>query len=419
MAEEHRLVLTLVPKFDTDAAQSAFQGTINVPGGQAGPNQAQNAGDGGQNTGFSSQSGQAQTTTTYSRFSPNPQTTSQAGSDAISDLNNASWMSRVLGRLIPKTRKEASGAEISPEEEARERRKDEFKKQALMTGLSAASSLLTSMTKNVLGFVEDIYKQLVKSSPLLQAVESMFNLAVQLFFMPLGNKLGEVLIPATIDLLDAVIGLWDTFEGKTLGDAVTFGVEQGVKVFSEYVYDIGEELSDQGGIIGTIGRIMEKVGSWMEGNLARFIDGILRLAEWLLTNLPEVLSMIIGLQTAQLGATIGGASLFGNITGPWAALAGAGIGFGVGFGATELAYTALDLPRFAEGGWIPATPGGRLAIVGEGGEDEYIIPKSKMGSMGSIQIINNFYGYNEQELVEKVNDTVDTAISRSRITGAI
>lgn len=42
----------------------------------------------------------------------------------------------------------------------------------------------------------------------------------------------------------------------------------------------------------------------------------------------------------------------------------------------------VSVPRLAEGGIIPATAGGRLAVIGEGGEDEAVIPLSKLRDMG-------------------------------------
>ncbi|MDP5182182.1 hypothetical protein QOZ88_05995 [Blastococcus sp. BMG 814] len=39
------------------------------------------------------------------------------------------------------------------------------------------------------------------------------------------------------------------------------------------------------------------------------------------------------------------------------------------------------IPRLAEGGIVPATPGGVLAFIGEGGEDELVIPRSKARSI--------------------------------------
>jgi len=40
------------------------------------------------------------------------------------------------------------------------------------------------------------------------------------------------------------------------------------------------------------------------------------------------------------------------------------------------------IPSLAEGGIVPATPGGRLVRVAEGGESEVVAPLSKLGSMG-------------------------------------
>jgi hypothetical protein len=36
----------------------------------------------------------------------------------------------------------------------------------------------------------------------------------------------------------------------------------------------------------------------------------------------------------------------------------------------------------ADGGIVKASPGGTLALIGEGGQDEAVIPLDRMGSMG-------------------------------------
>ena len=72
---------------------------------------------------------------------------------------------------------------------------------------------LESGLRNVIGTVQDIYKRLMSSSPLLQSIEQLFNLAVSLFFMPLGNKLATVMLPAILQLVDGVMETWDKFEG--------------------------------------------------------------------------------------------------------------------------------------------------------------------------------------------------------------
>lgn len=40
-----------------------------------------------------------------------------------------------------------------------------------------------------------------------------------------------------------------------------------------------------------------------------------------------------------------------------------------------------EIPALASGGVVPATPGGRLALIGEGGQDEAVIPLSRLDSM--------------------------------------
>jgi hypothetical protein len=51
-----------------------------------------------------------------------------------------------------------------------------------------------------------------------------------------------------------------------------------------------------------------------------------------------------------------------------------------------------NIPRLAQGGIIPATPGGRLIVAGEGGRDEEIRPLGR-GSRGEpAQVHVHFHG---------------------------
>lgn len=52
-------------------------------------------------------------------------------------------------------------------------------------------------------------------------------------------------------------------------------------------------------------------------------------------------------------------------------------------GAISSAQSAIEgllsnIPGLATGGYVHATPGGTLAVIGEGGEDEFVIPRSQM-----------------------------------------
>lgn len=80
----------------------------------------------------------------------------------------------------------------------------------------------------------------------------------------------------------------------------------------------------------------------------------------------------------------------------------------------------LHIPRLAEGGIVPATMGGTLAVIGEGGEDEAVIPLSKLKDMnlggggGEANITINLSGVMARsrtdlrdigvELIEAVNE---------------
>lgn len=46
-------------------------------------------------------------------------------------------------------------------------------------------------------------------------------------------------------------------------------------------------------------------------------------------------------------------------------------------------FSMPQIPQLAQGGIVPATRGGRLIVAGEGGQDEAIVPLSKMGQVAS------------------------------------
>ena len=78
---------------------------------------------------------------------------------------------------------------------------------------------------SILGMV---YKQMKKSSPVLQAVSSLFELAWNLLWMPLGNALGQFLIPMAEDLINFAIKfneLFTDFSMEKLGE-VYYGALQ-------------------------------------------------------------------------------------------------------------------------------------------------------------------------------------------------
>ena len=313
---------------------------------------------------------------------------------------------------------------------------------------------LISFSKQIWGVVEDVYKEMKKSSPLLQAMEQLFNLAWQLFFMPLGNKLGELLIPAMINMLDTVMDIWDKFEGKTLGEMISIGVTEGVKLIVQFLKDVGNELKDQGGVIGAIGEFLLSISKFLDTRGVELAQIALDIFTYLVSNLGNIIvtafelilvsiSIMIGLMTSSFTAILIG------LAGVISVLGAIGLTISViALGVAAVALAALStvpavvgstaatttfltgnavaehiglfeladgnaivdtddtlrdalrrLSEFAEGGHIDATPGGRIVRVAEAGEGEWVIPDSKLqsvlsGDVGVIPVGNTYNEYN-------------------------
>jgi tape measure domain-containing protein len=76
----------------------------------------------------------------------------------------------------------------------------------------------------------------------------------------------------------------------------------------------------------------------------------------------------------------------------------------------------LELPRLANGGIVKAQPGGIIANIGEGGQDEAVIPLNKMGSMGNTYNIT----INANVADARLGEVVVNAIKRyERTSGPV
>src|SRR5690606_41979168 len=85
-----------------------------------------------------------------------------------------------------------------------------------------------------------------------------------------------------------------------------------------------------------------------------------------------------------------------------------------------------EAPRaLASGGYVPATPGGRIVRLAEGGQGEYVIPESKMGWFGGPTIVvnvdlGNAHIYGVDDLDDRIERNVGEAIrdAAAVLTGA-
>lgn len=298
-----------------------------------------------------------------------------------------------------------------------DKRKDAEITKFLGEQFDKISDVMTKGVGMAFGVVEDIYKELKKSSPLLQTLETLFNLAMQLFFMPLGNKLAEVLLPAVIQLVETMADMWDELGDGNLESMFSKAIAWGINALATFFKNIGDSLSTQGGLLGSLGKIMTAIGNFIEGPMLDIIQFILDAVGFVIDNLKHIIAAIVAFKVASLAMDLitmhviiaANTSAHGYSIGVPAALA---------LATTATAYlgaeAALSSLGMADGGIVKHTPGGRLITVGEN-EDEYIIPKSKMGNGGNVT--NNFYGYTSDDIREMIDRSVSDKISASHIRG--
>lgn len=306
-------------------------------------------------------------------------------------------------------------------------------------------------TQNTLGIVEDIYAQLKKSSPLLQTIESLFDLAMQLFFMPLGNKLAEVMLPAVVSMMDSISEIWEKFDGKSLSEMLATAIDLGVNLLANYFIMLGDELSDQGGVVGSIGKLLDTIGDFLREDGLKLIELVTFIMSFIIDNLGKLIVTAMEFYIASLAIQAGiyaylmtgifkdfGAGTAAGLATTATVAGGANLAlFGTGVGGSLLSM--------GDGGYAPATPGGHILRVAEKGEGEYIIPQSMMNDiMGNsydgvitplssalpsidipssarthTNVTNNFTfnGLTNDELRYIIRDEVDSMISQSKYKG--
>ena len=77
----------------------------------------------------------------------------------------------------------------------------------------------------------------------------------------------------------------------------------------------------------------------------------------------------------------------------------------------------LKIPGFASGGIVPATPGGRIIRVAEGGRPEAIVPLGRQGMRAPIEItLNNYGSIGTDSLMDELIKGINLAMERGEIS---
>lgn len=303
---------------------------------------------------------------------------------------------------------------------------------SIMSAVGTVAEVGVGLLRSMFDILEGLWKRLVDSSPLLRETMNLINNAFSLILMPVGTAIAVELIPLVVELYDFIGTLtqtmWNAYEEGGLGAMIAVGISEGIPALLEFFQEALMLIPDDIPVISDIRDFAVWVLDWMVENadvLVGIFETLLSVIQWVGENIGTVITLMgtfigwyIGYTVAKdamgVGALIPGVGALAGLAvgGSIGALAGTALGGGV----------AYAVGAFAEGGYVSSP---QFAMVGED-EPEYIIPESRMPSFLASNTVNsgatynlNFYGYNEDQLVSKVEEITARNTMLSSLRGGI
>lgn len=254
-----------------------------------------------------------------------------------------------------------------------------------------------------------IYKQLKKSSPVLQAVTDIMELAWNLMWMPFGNALGQYLIPLAEDMINFAIKFNELFSDFSL-DKLMEVYYSGLQMVWSMLFDAGNLITNLliDGLFALLEDLFRSIGldgvaDWLE-DIKRGLDSIKDFVRNLPTHIYEGLKNILPLLKEALSTIVksmpGGDMLE-------AATNGDLISMGKSAWNSTMGWTGLKL---ATGGLVTSPT---IAMVGEAGP-EAVIPLDKAGGIGATYVINiNGDVYGVSDLESRIERVIQRTANKS------
>lgn len=243
--------------------------------------------------------------------------------------------------------------------------------------------------------IAGIYNRMKKASPVLQAISSLFQLALDLVLMPIGNMLGEYLLPLAQTMIEFAIAfntLFSDFSFGTLldvfmrlGEIVTATIQTLWNMLFDLLWSVGNAIPDL-----VFSLIMDGLESLFRScgmndvadNIKSFKNSFFELkstiTSWIRA-LPSVLSGLPNVLLAGLKSLLSGGDFVQGVKNRWNETIGS--------------WTGVKL---ATGG-VVTNP--TIALVGEAGP-EAVVPLDKAGGIGTTYVINingDVYGVSDLE----------------------
>lgn len=223
---------------------------------------------------------------------------------------------------------------------------------------------------------------------LVQIVTALIPLLPQILIL-----LAQAIITTIVSLLVSLaprIGqaFADIFSGigSFFGNVLSFFgdfADNAIKGFTDFSTNIGKGLQNIGKWFADVFQGAYNFVTGIFSNIGNFFKGVWDKIASIFTGIGKTIGSAV---EGAFKATVNGVLSFieNFVNTPINILNGFidAINYAFGFIGVNLGKIGnVRLPRMATGGIVPSTNGGQLILAGEGGQDEWVVPESKMASL--------------------------------------
>jgi len=231
----------------------------------------------------------------------------------------------------------------------------------------------------VQGLVDIVFALIPRLPEILILLVEAIIKAIGSLIASLANNIGKIFVDMfkpVGEFFSKLFASWGDFADAMLKGFSDFGngIRQGLENIGKWFRDVFQ------GIWDFVTSVFKNIGDFFAGvwnTIASIFNGIgTAIGEAVSGAFKAVVNGILGFIEGFINAPI-------NILNGFIDAINWAFGFiGVNLGKIG----TIKLPRMAEGGIVPSRNGGQLIVAGEGGQDEWVVPESKMADM--IQKIN-------------------------------
>lgn len=275
--------------------------------------------------------------------------------------------------------------------------------------IAGAATMALPIIGAILTGVGFIMKELRKHSPVLDAVLSIFELAYSLIFMPIGNMLGEYLLPLAETMIEFAIAFNTLFSDFSftslldvtmrLGEVLTAALQTIWNMLFDLLWSLSSFIPDLifSLIMDGLEALFRACGlNDVADNIKTFKDKFLSLRDTIVSwirALPSILAGLPNVLLAGLKSLLSGGDFVEGVKNRWNETIGNWTGV-----------------RLATGGVVTSPT---IAMVGEAGP-EAVVPLDRANGIGATYVINlNGDVYGVSDLESRIERVIQRTANKS------